>query len=30
MQEVSILLEPSPGEKGGEETHQGILLIKKH
>jgi len=30
IQEVSIILEPSPGEKGGEETHQGILLIKKH
>ena len=30
IQEVSIILEPSPGEKGGEETHQGILLIRKH
>lgn len=30
MQEVSILLEPEPGEKGKEETHQGILLIRKH
>ena len=30
IQEVSILLEPEPGEKGKEETHQGILLIRKH
>jgi len=30
MQEVSIILEPGPGEKGGEEKHQGILLIKKN
>ena len=30
LQEVTILLEPDQGEEGKAETHEGILLIRKH
>lgn len=29
LQEVDIHVEPSPGEEGQAEIHQGILLVRK-